>query len=96
MHDIVCSCYRLGRETLSRDKPVSLQKSKSFCEVLAMSVLPPSFPTGASKKERAVILAPIINEMCQRMLSGVDIGGVESFQYQILALIKKAELLKDE
>ena len=61
-----------------------------------MSVLPPSFPTGASKKERAVILAPIINEMCQRMLSGVDIGGVESFQYQILALIKKAELLKEE
>ena len=54
----------------------------------------PSFPASASKKEKAVILAPIINEMCQRMLSGVDIG-VESFQYQIIEFSRRSGLLKE-
>lgn len=55
----------------------------------------PSFKKDATKKEIAKLMAPIINDMCNQMLKGKDVGGVEAMQYQILDLLRRAGQSKD-
>jgi hypothetical protein len=49
----------------------------------------------ASEEERVRLVAPIVNAMCHKFLSGGDIGGVEDFHWKLITIIRDDRLLKD-